>query len=296
MPDVFSGAESCVDFRRSRFSNYQNCNRKGQDDYASNTMVERGAMILGMNPRPLRTPRMWSLCLWLKRHHWVLVAQPLGEDFTARIVDDFVHNAQFCFSVEVPCSQFFLVYELLVEPSGFFLMLSVKPDFNVQSESVCSLGTVGPLCFEELQEHAISVVRRYRSYSLVGCNCQHFATDLALSLGASPKDLPKDEATAIAHAASDGAVTVGTASVIVAATAAIGACCASAAGPTAASLLGAVPVVLSSVAVGATAVGAIGGLALFTLAGGYKALYDGLREDEADAVQCPEGANDDEKG
>jgi len=248
-------------------------------------------MILGMNPQQLRAPRDWHLYLWPKRHHWVLVAQPAGTSFSARIVDDFVHNAQHCFNTEVPSSRFFLVYELLVEEGGLFLMLSVKPDFDPSTQGVCSLGEVGPMIVEDMQEHALAVVSRYRSYSYIGCNCQHFAIDLAQSLGAPSRMLPEDEATAVAHAASDGAAAFSAAGMAIAATAAVGAGCASAVGASApcaaATLLGMVPLVLSTVAVTATAVGLGGGLALIGIAGGYKILYDRLREgDECERVCC----------
>lgn len=249
-------------------------------------------MIVGMNPKTLRLPRTWNLYLWPKRHHWVLVAQPAGPEFTARLVDDFVHNAQHCFSTEVPSSRFFLVYELLVEQGELFLMLSVKPDFDMDGRGVWPLGTAGPMAVAELQEHALGVVRRYRSYSYIGCNCQHFATDLALSLNVPRRALPEDEASAVAHAASDGAAAFGAAGVAIAATAAVGAGCASAVGATApcaaATLMSCLPVVLSTVAVTATAVGLGGGLALIGIAGGYKMLYDRLREGEEEEIRLLE--------
>lgn len=49
----------------------------------------------------------------------------------------------------------------------------------------------------DLQAHALEVAGRYRCYSFIGANCQHFAADLATSLGAS-RVCPDDETVALA--------------------------------------------------------------------------------------------------
>lgn len=248
------------------------------EDPVTSIILERAAMILGMNPGTLRKSRPWSAYLWPRRHHWALVLQPDGKAFDARITDDFVHNAQHCYSAEVPSSRLFLVYEMLVEKGEPFVMLSVKPDFDPYSTSVYRLGVVGPMAFEDLQRCALGVVRRYRSYCIVGCNCQHFATDLARSLGVSPAFLPQDDASAVAHAAAEGASALGAAGAVVAATSAIGAVCASSASGAATATMF-VPVVLSTVALTASAVGVVGGFLLIGLSGGYRVWYNSLRDD-----------------
>lgn len=241
----------------------------------SGLVTERAAMILGMNPSPLRKRRPWRAFLWPRKRHWALVLQPSGEAFCARITDDFVHGARHCFNTEVPSSQFFIVYELLVA-GDLFISLSVKPDFQATDDCISALGIVGPACFEELQQHALGVIQRYRCYNLVGCNCQHFASDLALSLGAPKQLLPDDEATALAQCATDGAAAIGATGAAVAAGSALGAAVFAAAPPTSATLA-LTPVVLSTVAVTATAVGLIGGSLLVGVAGTYQILHKSLR-------------------
>lgn len=60
-------------------------------------------------------PQARQMFMWPQKRHWALVLLPFGEPFTARLVDDFVHNAEHCFSAEVPSSRLFLVYEMLLE-------------------------------------------------------------------------------------------------------------------------------------------------------------------------------------
>ncbi|CAE8632492.1 unnamed protein product [Polarella glacialis] len=237
---------------------------------ATSILKERAAMILGMNPQVLRQKREWNVFMWPTRRHWALVIQPAGEQFTARIVDDFIHNAQTCFNAEVPSSQFFLVYELLLDQRELFLMLSVKPDFEPERQNVQALGKIGPVTFLQIKTHALAVVGCYRSYSLIGCNCQHFASDLALSLGAPTRIHPDDEA--MAQAASDSAVTVGILGASVSVTAAAGAF------GTSAFTFAYAPVVLTAVAVTAGSIGLMGGITLVGAAGAYQILFDWHRD------------------
>lgn len=240
-------------------------------------------MILGMNPKMFRRSHPWAAYLWAKRRHWALVLQPLGEAFDARIVDDFAYTAQECYSAEIPSQKFFLVYEMCLEKGDPFLMLSVKPDFSSAFEPVHFLGRIAPCRLEDLQEHAMHVVGHYRSYSFIGCNCQHFATDLALSLGLRCPYVPDDEA--VARAASDAALAVGVAGATVAITTATGAGVFSAMAATGSStvLLSSVPMVLTTVAISAFSFSVLGGAALVGVAGGYRAIYDGLRDMRGDA-------------
>eukprot|EP00427_Karlodinium_veneficum_P000078 CAMPEP_0169166006 /NCGR_PEP_ID=MMETSP1015-20121227/59716_1 /TAXON_ID=342587 /ORGANISM="Karlodinium micrum, Strain CCMP2283" /LENGTH=318 /DNA_ID=CAMNT_0009238637 /DNA_START=51 /DNA_END=1007 /DNA_ORIENTATION=+ len=157
---------------------------------------ERNAMILGMNPKALRKSRMWSVHLWLlKKRHWAIVLQPADAPFHARIVDDFVYNARHCYNSELPSKYFFLVYEMLADSAGPYLMLSAKPDFDPEHSHVRFLGDVGPVCFDEVQTKALSIVRRYRHYSCIAANCQHFAMEFAVSLGVRKCEIltPDDE-------------------------------------------------------------------------------------------------------
>ncbi|CAE7662057.1 Slc25a35 [Symbiodinium pilosum] len=230
-------------------------------------LQERTAMILGMNPRTLRAKRRWSLFMWQQQRHWALVLQPVGEAFMARIVDDFVHNAQSCFSMEVPASQVFLVYELLLDRAEPFLMLSVKPDFQTDRKNVLRLGLSQRLNLLEIQAHALQAFGRYKCYSFIGANCQHFATDFAKGLGALTRINPDDET--IALAATDTALPVGVVGACVAATAAVGAATASQAS---------CAPVLNVVAASASAVSLFGCAALAGVAGMYKLLHDQNRQ------------------
>lgn len=237
-------------------------------------LKERTAMILGMNPRTLRRKRSWNVYVWPKHLHWALVLQPSGEPFTARVVDDFAHSATECYNAEVPSTQFFLVYELLVDEGDLYLMLSVKPDFFPDRPHVQSLGTLGPTSFLSFETRALAVVACYRSYSFIGCNCQHFATDFAQSLGAPIRLQPDDEAYALAAAHSGATVGV------------VGACIAAAAGAGAAGaplVSGAVapslaPLILTTIAASATAFSLVGGATLLGVAGLYRVLRDGHRQ------------------
>jgi len=238
-------------------------------------------MIVGMNQRPLMCQRRWAVYLWAKRRHWSVVLQPLDDAFQARLVDDFVHNAKHCFSAEVPSCKLFLVYELLVDHGQLFLMLSVKPDFIPGQEPVQFLGISRGMHLQDLQENALAVIRRYKSYSYIGCNCQHFASDFASTLGVTCKIIPDDEA--VAHAASNGALAVGAAGVTVAAAAATGAAGASVLSSFASpALLGSMPVFFTTVAATACAISMVSGAALAGIAGSYRAIYDGLRDSEGD--------------
>jgi len=241
---------------------------------------ERNAMILGMNPKELRKLRIWYVHLWQRKRHWALVLWPGGEPFQARIVDDFVHNATHCYSAEVSSARLFLVYELLVEQGEPYLMLSVKPDFDPRCDQVRPLGLVGPASFEDIGARALSIVRGYRRYSFIGCNCQHFAIEFVVSLGApeATNCLPDDEA--FVHTASDGIPAIGAASAVVAVTASAGVAGVAMLSATQPSIV--VPMgslMLKSVAAGATGVGLVGSLSLLGVVAGYRLLHSVLREE-----------------
>ncbi|CAE7244924.1 unnamed protein product [Symbiodinium sp. CCMP2592] len=229
-----------------------------------------------MNPQTLRTKRHWSMFIWRQKRHWALVLQPFGEVFTARVVDDFVHNAQDCFSMEVSSSQLFLVYELLLDRAEPFLMLSVKPDFQLERRTVHSLGLSRRLNLLQLQVLAVQAFARYKRYSFIGANCQHFAADFANGLGARTRINPDDETVALA--ATDTALPVGVVGACVAATAAVGAASAQA---------GLAPV-LHAVAASASAVGLVGCAALAGVAGVYKLMHNQSRQ-ASPVARGPEG-------
>lgn len=242
-------------------------------------LQERTAMIVGMNPKTLRVRRKWQMFMWPLKRHWALVLQPFGEPFTARLVDDFVHNAERCFNAEVPSSQLFLVYEMLLDDRDPFLMLSVKPDFNTGRKNVWSLGLSQRLNLMDLLARAREVAGHYRCYSLIGANCQHFAADFATSLGAPTRICPDDETVVLA--ATDTALPVGVVGACVAATAA---------GAANAPALSWLPA-LNTVAVSASAVGLCGCAALIGVAGLYKVLRDQSRCSGAAALDLAGGAH-----
>lgn len=247
--------------------------------------AERSAMILGMNGGALRKRRMWSVYLWKQQHHWSIVLQPASEHFIARVVDDFMHDAEYCCNIEVSSSRFFLVYELLLPSGKTQLSVSVKTDFDTERQCVQSLGEVGPTRFQDVCEAAHAVVDSYRCYSLVGSNCQHFAKDLALKLDTPVPCTPEDEAVA-AEALRNAekvslvgtAVAVSCVGAIVAPDATL--LTATAAAASQAAFGSAVPLV--AVALGAGTVGIGAGVVLGSVGAGYGLLHAGLRTREAE--------------
>lgn len=230
-------------------------------------------MLLGLNSATLRTKRTWAARLWRCQHHWALVLQPAGEAFTARLTDDVVRGAETCFNIEVESKRLFLVYELLVDQGAPYLALSAKPDFDPGRGLVQWTGRLGPMNLMDIEAHSISVAKRYKGYSLLGCNCQHFVRDLAERVGAPLNVIPEDEATA--DVAMDGARAAGA----VAGTAAIlgSAMSVSFAGAAAGSTLSTVPVYLAAASVGAGACGAVTAVVFVTYACSYRHFYSSFR-------------------
>lgn len=248
------------------------------DSLRTGQLRERFAMILGMNPKSLRQSIHWNLFMWPKKHHWALVVQP-AEDFLVRIVDDFAYSPSHCFSSEVPSARFYLILELLLEGNVFFPLVSVKSDFISDMPNVLPLGLVGPMNLVQMEQHALEVIASYKNYSLIGCNCQHFAADVALALGARHRPAPEDER--LAKSAASGANAVGAAGVSVAACAAAGAAGTSVLGLSGlplGSAMGSASAVLGTVAASASVVGVVGGLTLMGVAQAYEAMRDASRE------------------
>mmetsp|Transcript_98692 Transcript_98692/g.155967 ORF Transcript_98692/g.155967 Transcript_98692/m.155967 type:complete len:374 (-) Transcript_98692:10-1131(-) len=244
---------------------------------------ERNAMILGMNPKALRKSRMWSVHLWLlKKRHWAIVLQPADAPFHARIVDDFVYNARHCYNSELPSKYFFLVYEMLADSAGPYLMLSAKPDFDPEHSHVRFLGDVGPVCFDEVQTKALSIVRRYRHYSCIAANCQHFAMEFAVSLGVRKCEILTPDDESIVRYASESSAVVCVTSGVVGVTAAAGAAFLSAS-QSSALLPAAAPIVLKSIAASATGVSLVGSIAFISVVAGYHVVHACVRED---LVEC----------
>lgn len=268
-PPTPCGVEEPLTDKRQRCS-------KQQEEVGSGLLQERTDMIVGMNPKMLRRKLPWQMYLWRKGRHWALVLRPFGEQFLARVVDDFVYNAQFCFNAEISSSRLCLVYELLVDKDElFFLMLSAKPDFCSARSNVQPLGVTQPLGLLDVQSHALTVIRNYKKYSFIGCNCQHFAYDLACSLGASKTVSPEDKAMALA--ARESAEAVITVSVVIAGTVSATACALAGISAMTATgtALGVAPVALAlgGVAAGASVLGLAGSIFLHTAAAIYDALH-----------------------
>jgi hypothetical protein len=239
---------------------------------------ERNAMILGMNPKELRKPRLWCVHLWLrKKRHWAIVLQPVGDSFQARIVDDFVYNARHCYNAELPSTHLFLVYELFADAAEPYLMLSAKPDFDPEHRQVRSLGIVGPVCFHEVQTKALSIIRRFRHYSCIGANCQHFAVEFAAALGVTDCDTLTPDDEAIAKYASESAGAICITSSVVGVTAAAGAAVLSVSAPPVLPVTA--PVILKGVAASATGISVLGSIAFIGVVGGYHTLHASLRKD-----------------
>eukprot|EP00930_Biecheleria_cincta_P049736 TRINITY_DN34935_c0_g1_i1.p1 TRINITY_DN34935_c0_g1~~TRINITY_DN34935_c0_g1_i1.p1 ORF type:complete len:382 (+),score=66.30 TRINITY_DN34935_c0_g1_i1:25-1146(+) len=254
---------------------------KQQEEVGSGLLQERTAMIVGMNPKMLRRRLPWQMYLWRKGRHWALVIRPFGEQFVARVVDDFVYNAQFCFSSEISSSRLCLVYELLVDQDDlFYLMLSAKPDFCSARSNVQPLGVTLPLSLLDVQAHALTVIMNYKKYSFIGCNCQHFAYDLACNLGASLTVSPEDKAIALAARESAEAVT--TVSVAIAGSVSATACTLAGISALTATgtAVGVAPVALAlgGVAAGASILGLAGSILLHAAASIYDVLHAGSRQ------------------
>ncbi|CAE6924020.1 unnamed protein product [Symbiodinium natans] len=97
--------------------------------------------------------------------------------------------------VQLPVSQTYVVIELLVAEwpcEEFFPYLSVFPSFDPVKENVADFGAAGPCTLEHIAEQAMEVMKSYRMYGLVGCNCQHFAVDVLKRLPGI-KDAPSPD-------------------------------------------------------------------------------------------------------
>jgi len=256
-------------------------------------------MILGMNPKALRQKRLWETYLWPKQRHWALVIRPAGEKFHARISDDFADSPTHCFCTEIDSESFFLVYEVLVEDGGFLMQLSAKPDFATSRGHVQMLGKVGPLAFEDIESLALAVVRRYKGYSIIGCNCQHFVAELAVDLGVPIKIVPKPEDMTAVRCAGESAAAVSAAGATVAAGAIVTAMGTSLVGSGTMAAASATPTVLAAVAFGGSVVGLLGGLVVLTVAFGYPMLHDSYRlpdqKSGASAIPYDWGHQDEER-
>jgi len=234
---------------------------------------ERAAMILGMNPRVLRERMMWNVYLWKQKQHWSVVLQPKDATRDVRISDDFIrHNSDEEFQTTVPANKLFLVYELLLATTDPYLMLSVKPDFCPERQLVLHCGFVGPMAFEELSLAALQVFHCYKGYSIVGCNCQHFAADFIYTLGV-PEAIATEDAQYV-DVAAQGAAVVSAAGASLGLAAVTGAAGASVA-------MSAMVPLLAGVAAGAGSAGVLGGLCCLVLGAGYRELYNGLRHEPA---------------
>lgn len=151
---------------------------------------EGAAILEGLNPGLLPKGPRWRAFLWKLRRHWAIVLRPEagdsdGEEAAACQVDtDLLRYPSATALDEVPRGSLFLVYELLVDSrsKAFFLRFCVHPTFDVARSNVQELGCFGPLRLEDVAGRAIGVIRRYRQYGVIGCNCQHFAVDFLKEL------------------------------------------------------------------------------------------------------------------
>jgi len=243
---------------------------------------ERCAMILGMNPHSLRIRHMWGVYLWVNRRHWAVVLQPLGQNFEARVADDFLHETS-SVSTTIPSKDLFLVFELLVS-SQFdlaYLMLSVKLNFDPMRKTVTFLGCVENATFEEVTAQAHEVIQKYKAYSMIGCNCQHFASDYARALEVPGALLLVTDDEEWAGSASENANLIGAAGAGTALSAvgcAAGAQVLKTAVP-ACALLSPTPLCWIIVALGALGTGVVGGAVLDGASKWYTERYKDLRYD-----------------
>jgi len=243
---------------------------------------ERCAMVLGMNPHSLRMHNTWGVYLWVNRSHWAIVLQPIGQNFEARIADDFLHETS-SVSTSTPSKNLFLVFELLVSKQCdmAYLMLSVKLNFDPTRGTVTSLGCVEHATFEEVAAQANEVIQSYKEYSVIGCNCQHFAADYARALDVPGALVLVTEDEQWAGSASENANLIGAAGAGTALSAvgcAAGAQVLKTAVP-ACALLAPTPLCWIVVALGALGTGVVGGLILEGASQWYTARYKDLRYD-----------------
>lgn len=229
---------------------------------------ERSTMILGLNPKTLRVSRPWRIFLWRSKKHWAIVLQPEGEAFYARLVDDVLRNPTHTQQIEVASSRLFLVFELLTYrghnfKEEFYLQVGAKPDFDILHSDVTNLGKVGAHTFQQLVDKAAGVVRQYRRYGVIGCNCQHFVVEFAQALGVE-RDL-KTEDEAAASSLTEGGIGIATAGT---ATAGI----AGTASALTVSTGSAAPIMLGLFGLGAGIIGLLGATIVVAASGGYEEL------------------------
>ncbi|CAE8637145.1 unnamed protein product [Polarella glacialis] len=182
--------------------------------------VFEGAQILEALNAVLKQRLHWYVYLWRSRRHWAVVLRPDldHEDPTllARVDTDLLRKTsslrasaaspeepgdeteQNEVMVQIPARRLFLTFELLLSSGAsqdFFPRLRVYPDFDISNDNVEMCGFSGPQALSELSALAQQVVCRYRMYGLLGCNCQHFASDFLTELRTGAADgspLPDD--------------------------------------------------------------------------------------------------------
>ncbi|CAE7441020.1 unnamed protein product [Symbiodinium sp. CCMP2456] len=168
---------------------------------------ERAQLFQLLNKKDLEEDLHWDVYLWMIKRHWALVFHPrLDEASEAgskpdvhhelRVDSDYLRrgDGQGCV-VQIPVNQAYVVIELLVAEwpcEEFFPYLSIFPGFDESKENVANFGTAGPCKLEYITEQAMEVMRSYRMYGLVGCNCQHFAVDVLKRLPGI-KDAPSPD-------------------------------------------------------------------------------------------------------
>ncbi|CAE7198613.1 unnamed protein product [Symbiodinium sp. KB8] len=168
---------------------------------------ERAQLFQLLNNKDLEEDLHWDVYLWMIKRHWALVFHPrLDEASEAgskpdvhhelRVDSDYLRrgDGQGCV-VHIPVNQAYVVIELLVAEwpcEEFFPYLSIFPGFDESKENVANFGTAGPCKLEYITEQAMEVMRSYRMYGLVGCNCQHFAVDVLKRLPGI-KDAPSPD-------------------------------------------------------------------------------------------------------
>mmetsp|Transcript_68919 Transcript_68919/g.213787 ORF Transcript_68919/g.213787 Transcript_68919/m.213787 type:complete len:316 (+) Transcript_68919:100-1047(+) len=260
-----------------------------RQDRANEELREGIDIIERQNPA-LRQEFQWRAFLWRMRRHWAVVVQPdMGDEAVlARVDTDLLRKcapAADQASKEVPVSSLFVVLELVVPPAesrDFYLQFCVYPEFDTERDGAQYIGNFGPLGLAGVAEKAIQVICHYRSYGIIGCNCQHFAVDLLQKLGLEagscvPDDQRAEEAAAWGVRAYS--ISAGIAK-------GVGGCAAVAA--TGAASAGAA--VLSAHLVIGCAVGYVGGTAIHR---GYKWLCQQHRREDAAGSVAPPSCTED---
>lgn len=173
-------------------------------------LLERTALLCGAHAE-LHEPLDWNVFQWQSGRHRAVVVVPCSS-FEALVVGILLRGSlqKGDYELEeIPSSQLYIMFELVVAPDGdFFPMVGVMPNFDAARPGTKYLGKIQRVRLVDISNKAKAVVSKYAKYGLIGCNCQHFVEELSASLGVNAI-VPEDESAFINAAGVAGAAMVG---------------------------------------------------------------------------------------